>query len=114
MRRRSRSSPPGATVTSTAELPCSATPTVAARHVRPFATPSSFVPLRLTPSLTLVRITPSASAAARSAVSCMPLLGSVSAALLQRLALPERPLQRVVQRALDDQHLDFPCNVLSR
>src|SRR5262249_23160200 len=33
MRRRSRSSPPGATVTSTAELPFSATPTVAARCV---------------------------------------------------------------------------------
>src|SRR5262245_34813933 len=30
MRRRSRSSPPRATVTSTAELPCSATPTAAA------------------------------------------------------------------------------------
>ena len=42
MRRRSRSSPPGATVTSTAELPCSATPTVAARCVRPLATSSSF------------------------------------------------------------------------
>src|SRR5688500_15085253 len=38
MRRRSRSSPPGATVTSTAELPCSATPTIAARCVRFLAT----------------------------------------------------------------------------
>src|SRR4029453_4738124 len=42
MRRRSRSSPPGATVTSTAELPCSATPTVAARCVRRLATSYTF------------------------------------------------------------------------
>src|SRR5580704_1802451 len=38
MRRRSRSSPPGATVASTAELPCPATPTVAACCVPPLAT----------------------------------------------------------------------------
>src|SRR5436190_21772327 len=57
MRRRSRSSPPGATVTSTAELPCSVTPTVAVRCFCPLATPSSFRGARLTPSLTLVRIT---------------------------------------------------------
>src|SRR5262245_27682838 len=47
MRRRSRSSPPGATVTSTAELPCSATPTVAVRCVRPLSGTVASTKLRL-------------------------------------------------------------------
>src|SRR6185437_1619033 len=38
MRRRSRRSPPGVMVTSTAELPCSATPTTAVCFTRAFAT----------------------------------------------------------------------------
>ncbi len=42
MRRRSSNTPSAATVTSTAELPCSATPTVAVRCVRPLTTSSTF------------------------------------------------------------------------
>src|SRR5262245_44248546 len=42
MRRRSRNVPSGAKVTSTAELTCSATPTIATRCMRPFATVSSY------------------------------------------------------------------------
>src|ERR1700691_1820792 len=42
MRRRSSNSPPAATVTSKAELPCSATPTVAVRCVGPFTSPFTF------------------------------------------------------------------------
>src|SRR6185503_10148228 len=71
MPRRSRSSPPGATVTSTAELACSATPTVAARCVRPLATSSSLggSPLQRMPSLTLVRISPCRGRRSRPAAS---------------------------------------------
>src|SRR5206468_11912371 len=66
--RRSRSSPPIPTVTSTAELPCSATPTVAARGVRRLATASSFrgSSQRQMPSLALVRITLRLSCGARA------------------------------------------------
>src|SRR5262245_11836867 len=46
MRRRSTSSPPGAMVTRTAELPCSATPTTAARCVSALAIlPRALVPV---------------------------------------------------------------------
>jgi hypothetical protein len=51
---------------------------------------------------------PADSAAARAqAVILLP-------RLFQRLTLSDRPLQRIVQRAADDEHLQLDCRALSR